>query len=83
MPLAPEAMGESQHRKRFHRTCQQQSVQPHTQGMPPSLEALLAKRLTRLGYLVNILLGTRLVVHLSSFYPRAVFLRWPNRPVLF
>jgi hypothetical protein len=72
VPAALDAGIETQHRKGSHWTCPQQCVQCLKQRVPPSSKAVLIQRLTKLDYLVNVLLGSRWVVHTPSFYPRAV-----------
>ena len=51
---------------------QQQAIPCLKQSISPFAKDPLIDRLTKLDYLVKVLLGSFLVAHTSSFYPRAV-----------
>jgi len=50
----------------------QQCVPGFEQGISPFAKDVIIDRLTKIDYLVKVLLGSFLVFHTISFYPRAV-----------
>ena len=72
VPLALKGFGEAQPRKRCQRSGQTDGIQCFAQRVSLSAKSVGMNRLTKFDYFVNVLLGSFLFFHTSSFYPWAV-----------